>query len=1500
MTYQLAALRFRSIGERSARFTDLTLDLTAPAADSRRASVSDRDGVLCPHDSVVWLRNGGGKSSILSLLYAMLLPAANDFMGRSVQRSLTDYVDTGDTSHVIAVWQPRETSRSLLGEPEDVLITGAVHEWTDLRRPAQAARSRDRLNTSFYACHVVPGVIELDTLPFTSDDGRTRRLTGYLDALRDLAAPHARQASLAVTDKQYAWAKVLDDRRIDPEIFRTQKQMNHVEGGVEDLFKFASARDFIDFLLDLTTRRDDVNSVAQRLESITTLLAAKPKKLVERDFCVAAAADLDRVAAHQEQLQAARSALKTRREEAARLASSFAGAIAEAKASAETLAAEREVAQQSLRSANTDKSSANDLAYLYRRQAARLRIGEAEEDEYAAARHSERAQRQVRAWDLAGRLAALSDLEGDLDQAELEAAAEEEELEPLRVERDRHAAVLARRLIRLAEEAESRADEAAAGHEGALLAAEEEDSRTSAASAELELATKHEAAAENELKIMARRVGAGVAKGYLPSENADINAHRQSLQQRRADHGRRLRELQAKAERRRERRGELSRRDGKLAEERSETVNARGRATERHVALSARLAALTSSSRLRDLAEATSAEPLDLWAEGPELIRRLQNAVIAADNERILRQAELHADRQTIETQEHNAVLPTSLDAERVERLLLDAEIPAESGWAHLRNALPADRLASALDAPDVARLGCGVIVPTASVADAVRVLDSACAVTTSLVNVYSTADASRLMHSTGEHTGLVPPAWGRLDPGLVDPALAEAAVRLLKERAEAYELADRELRARREEDDELRRALGGFLTDCPAGHLEVLREEIQHLDVRLDEIDAEQSSNRSEVQGLNDADRLDDSARAALDDERQHVGIAIDWLDELIPVVAERPAWRERQADATVRATQARAAAGEHRARATEARLIAQRRAAEEKDERAKAREHRSEAAALAVEPAVIADGADDPGVPLDTLRRQWQTAKHAVDVRASQSVLADRVRRLTEDVSRARRDLAGTDPDDNTRAMAALASPAGQEPHLRAAALENARNEERKAAGEHGAASNRVRVCKTELEEVEKRHRYPPRRALPTVPRNSDQAHILAAEQEALGQQAQERVTRMEESIGALDALSDRSANRADHFAMLLDRLPDPGPSPEPPFSGDKDAGRAAARKMDQEVTAAEHHQARQETELNGAVDRLRRTASRFPDVTGPIKDRAANDGVAVLGSHAAPLAERLRLRAQTLTGEIDAIATDQTIIGEALAHLVKDSFDMLTRAERGSRMPTAQGSWAGKKVLRISFDRPGDSDLVAYAERVIDQLLAKGLRPEGMPLLKAALHEAAGPRGFTVKVLKPTTDQVSTTEDISRLAKWSGGEKLTVCVALYCTLAALRAGGAGRRGRSGGVLLLDNPIGRASSAPLVRLQRDVAAAHGIQLVYTTGVKDPAAVIQFPNIIRLDNREGRTRNRRYIVPEEGTIANDRAPGDGVPTRGEVTGIRSAHVDHAVAAESADAEDRS
>jgi hypothetical protein len=48
----------------------------------------------------------------------------------------------------------------------------------------------------------------------------------------------------------------------------------------------------------------------------------------------------------------------------------------------------------------------------------------------------------------------------------------------------------------------------------------------------------------------------------------------------------------------------------------------------------------------------------------------------------------------------------------------------------------------------------------------------------------------------------------------------------------------------------------------------------------------------------------------------------------------------------------------------------------------------------------------------------------------------------------------------------------------------------------------------------------------------------------------------------------------------------------------------------------------------------------------------------------------------------------------------------------------------------------DRPDDGVLHAYAEPVIDRIIQKGVKPEGMPLLKEAVREAAGPRGFTVR--------------------------------------------------------------------------------------------------------------------------------------------------------------------
>lgn len=1474
MTYQLAALRFRSIGERSARFTDLTLNLTAPGSAG-----------AVPQDSVIWLRNGGGKSSILSLLYAQLLPHANDFMGRVAQRSLTDYVDSGDTAHVAAVWQPTVNVGAVSGEEGSALLTGVVHEWADLRRPAQAAESRDRLSTYFYTFHIVPGAADLATLPFTDESGRPRRLAGFLEVLREQVRPYAQQAALVVTDKQHAWTKALLDRHLDPELFRTQKQMNHVEGGVEDQFKFPAAKDFIDFLLDLTTQPEAANSVAARLTSVTKLLAAKPRKTSEQEFCVAAASDLDKVATCHEQLRSASGELTRASTAAAELAAAFTVAVTAAKAGQSQLSEQRDALSQARTAANNDRSLASDLLYLYRRAAARLRLSEAEAEEKKAIGEADEASARARAWEVALRLATLTELKSSLDRAELEAAAEQAEIAPLRAEHARHVALLRLRLKELAEEADFAAGLADERQQNAECKAASEYELAGQARAEQQSATSEASEARTQLGTLDKRHRDSVERGHLPSIAASPEQYLTTVAIRRDDLHGRLSAIAASAERRQHRRSEIGQRESFLAGEHNSADTLRGGAAARRDELAERLAKLTATARLRELLEAAGDETVDLWAEASLLRRRLSDAVLAADEERVLRRAEQHADRRTIEAQERDQFLPSSLDAEHVQRTLSPG-VTAQTGWEYLRLALPTDQLVPALENPGIARLGCGVIIPAASADDAVRLLATQDVRTTSLVGVYTAEAADALIRAALSDTPeTIAPAWTGLAPGLVDPAEAEAAVRLLKERAHAYQLKDQELARQREADDELRREIARFVADCPAGHLAALDDEIDTLDREMRAIQNEREDNKAELKSLDDAERRDESIREAINTELRKLDVTIAWLEDLIPALKAEEQWSELLANAGRRVADAGARAASHATNQLQAATTAKACESAAKAERLKAQGYRCESASI---PEGSAGGGilADPGIPLDTLRRNQMEALRALENRAAQSVLADRVQRLKQEVADADREISLQAAEARHAATRLLASPAGQEPQLRTAALEAARQAEKDMASRRGAAGNAVAQRRTDLAAVERRPRAP-RRSLPIVPATSAAADGLAADQEALSQQAFDRATRADALLTDLDRQADRIKNREQLLSMLLDSLPpadleaasDASPHTEP-FTGSEDTAREGARSARELIEAASKKVETSKSGLTSAVDQLRRTAGRFPGISGPMKDRVSNDPPAVLGPRASELAGKLRLRAQTLVGELESIAKDQVILSEALAHLVKEGLDMLGKAERGSQMNTASGSWAGRKILRISFDRPDDADLAVYVERVIDRTVQKGLKPEGMPLLKAAVHEAAGPRGFTVKVLKPSDDAAATTEDISRLAKWSGGEKLTVCVGLYCTLAALRAAHTGRTGRSGGVLLLDNPIGRASSAWLVRLQRDVAASVGVQLVYTTGVKDPAAVIQFPNVIRLDNREGRTRNRRYIVADKGTADK------GGDADGHISGIRVARAD--------------
>jgi hypothetical protein len=177
-------------------------------------------------------------------------------------------------------------------------------------------------------------------------------------------------------------------------------------------------------------------------------------------------------------------------------------------------------------------------------------------------------------------------------------------------------------------------------------------------------------------------------------------------------------------------------------------------------------------------------------------------------------------------------------------------------------------------------------------------------------------------------------------------------------------------------------------------------------------------------------------------------------------------------------------------------------------------------------------------------------------------------------------------------------------------------------------------------------------------------------------------------------------------------------------------------------------------------------------------------------------------------------------------------------------------------GSQFLRILTHVPEqDAERRGRIGELVDLLVDSGEMPSGMGLVQQAVRRLARP--IRARVLNPDPDLDRQSVDIPDMARFSGGEQLTGAILLYCTLAQLRVRTRGLSRKPSTVLLLDNPIGRASRVRFLELQREVARAMGVQLIYTTAVNDLEALRSLPNIIRIRNQRV-DRNTGYRVIEQ------------------------------------------
>ena len=241
-----------------------------------------------------------------------------------------------------------------------------------------------------------------------------------------------------------------------------------------------------------------------------------------------------------------------------------------------------------------------------------------------------------------------------------------------------------------------------------------------------------------------------------------------------------------------------------------------------------------------------------------------------------------------------------------------------------------------------------------------------------------------------------------------------------------------------------------------------------------------------------------------------------------------------------------------------------------------------------------------------------------------------------------------------------------------------------------------------------------------------------------------------------------------------------------------------------------------------------------------------------------HCTHLQSELKLRLQQIEASLLETDTHRDKIIEHTLAAAKVGIRVLKLIESRSKLPSSLRSFGEKSFLKITLhDSTDPVEMKACIEALIDEIVNSGRVPAGIELVQQAVRRLAKP--IHIRILFPDTDSVSQYIPITEMTKQSGGERLTSAILLYCTLAQLRARERGQQMASTSTLLLDNPIGKASRPKFLELQREVARAMSIQLIYTTGVNDFEAIRMLPNIIRLRNdRRDQSKNEQLLEIEQ------------------------------------------
>ncbi|MFG1810711.1 hypothetical protein [Streptomyces sp. NPDC049040] len=892
---------------------------------------------------------------------------------------------------------------------------------------------------------------------------------------------------------------------------------------------------------------------------------------------------------------------------------------------------------------------------------------------------------------------------------------------------------------------------------------------------------------------------------------------------------------------------------------------------------------------------------LDEFAE--PLRELLDGAVAAAERQLFELRTAAADDARILGALGDGGLLPPGPDVLATVEYLGEHGIPALPGWRYLAQAVdPVDHAMVLAARPELVD---GVVVTDPGTYQRARdVLAQAALLPRSTVAVGTAAALLAPPPAAGTEPDvfLVPP-----NPAMHDESAADGERLALRTRATAREEEIRALAGRLAHDRTLAAGLASWRAACPQGRLAELAAEAARARDTVERTRAELAdarAARSEAEAVAaEAAQESDARRGAAEQARR----GADALAGLAHRLRERANWQRRARELAADAAEAEARAESclARARAADEDRRAAQRASD--DARRTARVLRAERAEIAGAPDDGSTGTDGDGAAATSLPALREAYRAASEVYEKVGVGADLRAEQARAESTENAALVELDRLTNkvrSRAAQLLEGPDGSDGPSRQAAAGRAEALVQTLESRASSASEQLGRLRGEAERLAPPGGAPHHTELPEAlrPRDADHAQELlraATTEVAARTDALEQATAAHADLVAAHRAAEDAAGGFDETAALLrDLLRDGGPQhhqddDEPqPYPGSQEAARQAAAEARRSLRGCAADLSAAETQLRESADVLVRHANavRFEQVRTPARQQIRELPGAALSEHAAAWAAAFAPRLRVLTDELGQLERNRDIIVDRLRGLVESALATLRSAQRLSRLPEGLGEWSGQEFLRIRFEDPDQAVLTERLGEVIDEATRSALRKnsdlrrDGMSLLLRAVGAALQPRGIAVEILKPDAVLRAERVPVGQMGDvFSGGQLLTAAIALYCTMAALRSNDRGRdRQRHAGTLFLDNPIGRANATYLLELQRAVADALGVQLLYTTGLFDTTALAEFPLVVRLRNDADLRAGLKYISVEEhlrpGLPVQDP---QGEPVHGEITATR-------------------